>query len=406
MGSRWLEWLAVVSITAGCGGTTTLGNDGGADAASDVTQPVTDAGSDSSGRPVTAVATGGFYTCVIADTAVWCWGAAPFDVVAFDNAIHTAPFQRTDVPPSTALCASATGDEDHVCAVTTNGDVYCWGGDFDGQLGNDTTSNQGMAPAKVQGVSNATSVACGDEHTCALTKSGNVFCWGDDQHGQLGDGEADGGPPPPHDGGTPFSWETGLPVAVTGLSNVTAIAAGWEYTCAVASDEVWCWGADLVVGNPDRYIPTRQPSLDGATAITVSDDATACAVANGTAYCWGYGAGGELGNGAAGGNPTDTPVAVVGVSNAISVSIGSVTGCAATNVGDVWCWGDNTTGQLGNGTVGGSQATPARVNVANASAVSTGMQQTCAITSSGLMCWGSVGLGDGGILPTPTLVTW
>ena len=399
MGCRRLAWLAlIVVVGAGCGGVTVL-DDGGADAESDVSAD------ESMGRPVTAVAAGSDYTCAITNSQVWCWGAAPYDVVAFDNSLpHPTPVERTDVPPSKTLCASVAGDQDHVCAVTTSGDVYCWGANLSGQLGNGTTSNDGMAPAKVDGVSGVTSVACGDDFTCALTEGGNVFCWGNDQVGELGDGTPDGGAPPPHDGGAPFPNETAVPVSVTGLSNVTGITAGWDSACAVASGDVWCWGLDLAT-SAQYHAPVQQPNLHGVTSVAVGEG-TACAVAAGSVYCWGNGAGGQLGNGALPPNPTDTPVEVVGVSNAISVSMGAITGCATTGGGDVWCWGDNTFGQLGNGTVGGFQATPARLDVSNATTVSSGWDHGCAITSSGLMCWGNGVLDDGGTALSPTLVSW
>lgn len=398
MECRLLAGIAfVATATVSCGGVTTL-DDGGSDAASDVS---TDA---STGRLVTAVAAGSGYTCVITNSEVWCWGNAGYDVVAFDDLAHPTPVQRTDVPPSTTLSSSAGGAQDHVCAVSTLGDVYCWGADLSGQLGNGTTSNDGMAPAKVQGVSDVISLASGDDFTCALTKNGNVFCWGYDANGQLGDGESDGGAPPPHDGGTPFPNETAVPVAVTGLSNVTAIAAGANSACAVASGDVWCWGGELAT-NAAQYVPVHQATLHGVTSLAVGSG-TACAVVAGSVYCWGNGAGGELGNGTLPQNPTDTPVEVVGVSNAISVSMGSFTGCATTSGGDVWCWGDNTFGQLGNGTVGGFQATPARLDVSNASSVSSGWDHGCAVTASGLMCWGKGVLEDGGTGLLPTPVSW
>ncbi len=369
-----------------------------------------DAAPDATSSHVAVVVAGDFFTCALVDGSTWCWGSNVYDAVTFapDAGGYPSPSQRADVPLAVSACAS-TGQA-NACVVTAAGEVYCWGQNFSGQLGNGTTSNDGQPPAKVQGLTGVTSVACGHDHTCALTQSGRVFCWGRDDLGQLGDGAPDGGPPAPHDGGAPFPNESAVPVAVTNLTDATAIAAGDGFTCALAAGDVWCWGSGLVPGDPWNYVPTLHSFPSGATMIAAGES-IACGVAGAKAYCWGNGVLGD-GNDAV---QTDVPVEVAGVPDAVSVATNGAVGCVMTSVGDLWCWGNDLYGGVGDGTLGGMRLQPVRIAIPKTSAVSVGWLHACAITSSGLMCWGDDGFGelgdglaDGGStsVSTPMPVAW
>ena len=244
----------------------------------------------------------------------------------------------------------------------------------------------------------ATAVAVGENHACAVTVGGAAFCWGGNGAGELGNNKV----------GSTYL----LPLPVSGLSSgVTAIAAGQHLTCAVVTDgAVKCWGANDQgqLGNAtttDSAIPVAVSGLvAGVTAIAAGREHACAIAAGGAVTCWGDNSTGQLGNGSNAGS--DTPVAVTGLaSGAKAISAGGDYACAVTSTGSVMCWGDNTFGQLGNNT-SSSSTTPVSVVGLPSSvvAVSTGPSfsvatypgaHACALTVTGsVFCWGSNTFGE------------
>ncbi len=188
----------------------------------------------------------------------------------------------------------------HTCALRNDGTVYCWGDNWEGQLGDGTTALSRPTPVAVAGLTGATALAAGGSHTCALQSDGTVACWGDNYYGQLGDGTTTSRP---------------TPVAVAGLSGATALAVGGSHTCALRNDgTVACWGANYYgqLGDgtfTDRLTPTAVAGLSGATAIAARGSHTCALLADGTARCWGNNEYGQLGDGTArGARPFPAPV--------------------------------------------------------------------------------------------------
>ncbi len=260
------------------------------------------------------------------------------------------------------------------CAVLSSGGIDCWGDNSNGELGNGSTGGpDGVGgydtPQVVTGITDAISVA-GDGYGngyCAVLSTGVVDCWGDNSNGELGNGSTGG---PDGVGG----YDT--PQVVTGITDAISVASdGGAGDCAVLSTGgVDCWGNNFVgelgngsTGGPDGVggYDTPQPVTGVTDAVSVASDAYGlgyCAVlSTGSVDCWGDNSNGDLGNGSTGGpdgkSGYDTPQAVTGITDAVSVASDGGAGgggyCAVLSTGGIDCWGTNPDGELGNGTLGG-----------------------------------------------------
>jgi hypothetical protein len=178
----------------------------------------------------TAVIAGSEHSCAIRAGRLECWGQNGAGQLGDGSTTHrTAPVDVLGLP---GTVASAAAGLEHTCAVSAGGGVLCWGDNTYGQLG-DGTNTERRTPAAVVGLaSGVIAVTAGDHHSCALTSSGGVRCWGRDRWGQLGDGAP--------------AIDHAVPVDVLGLaSGVRSLAAGGDQTCAITdSGGVLCWGAD------------------------------------------------------------------------------------------------------------------------------------------------------------------
>jgi alpha-tubulin suppressor-like RCC1 family protein len=297
--------------------------------------------------------------------------------------------------PLDAPLVSVTAGVLHTCGVTTTGRLYCWGWNRDGQLGDGSRSDR-VAPVPVGDTTSFVAVSAGGAHTCAVTGGSAVRCWGFNLSGQLGDG----------------TTATRLtPVAVgTGL-DLTLVESGGAYTCAVASSDstAYCWGlggggqlgrvapevcASRTGSDPCARSPAAVTGGLKLTRISAGVYHTCAITADSSAYCWGANARGQLGNGTTADSATTVPVAVTGGLKFVAVSVGLDHSCALTVVGDAYCWGDNALGQLGDTAVTGSSAPHAVESAETFSSLTTGANFTCGVTSTAAAyCWGA---NDGG----------
>lgn len=356
-------------------------------------------------------------------------------------------------PPGAGKVIAIAAGAEFTCALLSGGGVKCWGRSDDGQLGNGSktywdggTTYYGTPKYVVGLTSGVTTIAVGNDYTCALTSAGGVKCWPLDTHGTVGDvagltsgvtaitagGDLYGSACALTSTGGVKCWEPNhgnVPVDVTGLaSGVAAIAAGsgLEGGCALTSTGgVKCWG-----NNGTRPTATDVlPPSSGATAIAAgSEDRGGCAIASaGGVKCWGWrgqaidvagltsgvtaivgggdtcvltsGGGvrcaglnmyGELGNGSDKGSVT--PSNVVGLTSGVTtIAVGNLSMCALTRGGGVKCWGNNDDGQLGNGSTTDA-STPVEVEglKLGVTAIALGDHYACALTSGGgVKCWGS-----------------
>jgi len=269
--------------------------------------------------------------------------------------------------------------------------VWCWGDNFYGQIGDGTVIDR-WVPVQLPSLSDATHIACGLYHSCALSVAGTVFCWGANGAGQVS-GQGPGVP-----------WTSaGSPVAVGNLPAAKTLAAGSYHTCSVAqNDTVWCWGwnTDGQLGDgtkTNKTSPVQATGLVGATLVKAGAGFSCALVSGGGLWCWGSNYYGQLADGT--GVSHYAPAAAPGVSGLVSLGLGDYHGCAADSNGATWCWGNGSYGQLGNGAFSVWQSKPLVLSdFSGALAVAAGGSTSCALLpGNNLWCWGHNGGGQLGL---------
>jgi alpha-tubulin suppressor-like RCC1 family protein len=277
--------------------------------------------------------------------------------------------------------------------VKTNGALLCWGRGDQGQVGNGSTSSA-QSPVTVI-ASGVAKVDVNGQHSCAVLTNGEVRCWGLNTSYQLGDGT---------------TTRRTTPTAVPGVTDAVDVAVGQDFSCILSSGgAVRCWGANIYGSLGDgtsstRTSPVTVTGLSSGVASITAVMSHACAVTtDGAAKCWGRNSQGQLGDGTI--TNRFTPVDVIGLSSGVDRIVtgaaANSTGntCALLTSGSLKCWGYNNRGQLGTGDVTNS-TTPVSVTVfGSAQAVSMAGNHACAIAAGGsTKCWGSNDfgqLGDG-----------
>jgi alpha-tubulin suppressor-like RCC1 family protein len=336
--------------------------------------------------PAVSVAAGSQHTCaLLANGVVVCWGA-------WLNTTLPQTVGPMSGIPGVMVVDLAAGDG-YTCARLSNGSVSCWGQNGPGRFGVPTPSAS-LVPV-VSGVTPTVAALTGGlEHVCAILADGTVSCWGLNDRGQLGGGGSSSG---------------NGPVTAKGVSGALEIVAGGYFSCAlVAGGTIRCWG-DNTFGEHGNLTaaPSGTDSVSGingtflAAGVTAGNQFTCGRRGNAAPACWGAGTQGQLGNG---GNATSlNAVTVNGLSSAVGVSAGNgAHACAVDAQGSVECWGSNTNGQLGNGTIIPANS-PAKVVSFNLLptlyvAVSTGVSHSCALTVTGqVQCWGANDRGQVGV---------
>jgi alpha-tubulin suppressor-like RCC1 family protein len=308
-----------------------------------------------------SVAVGQSHSCARVDAAVYCWGGATVEQLKGDGSPRKTA-QRVEGLPSVKQVA--VGSAGQTCAVAHDGARWCWGLDeapavqeggpfvqlsLGGRHGCGVDAGgraqcwgaEGLPQLGGEGLSTVPplkTVSAGEDHTCGLGVDGTVWCWGSNDLGQLGRGRVS-----PHEG----------PGKVAFLADAVDVAAGAFHTCAVRSNgQVWCWG-DNIDGQLGDGTRTRRAEVgpvsfvQGAVGVTSGFGHSCALLGGGALRCWGASDRGQL---AVSDNADQlVPRKVEGLTGVRDVSAGQQHTCAATDDA-VWCWGSNTTSQLGDGT--------------------------------------------------------
>ncbi len=361
---------------------------------------------------------GAAHNCVLTFMGeVFCWGdnsagqcgAAP-TTKKFASP-HKVPF--SDDVPITSLAAGGQ----HTCALDKRGSLWCWGDNQQGQLGTGSADDFSSNPQKVASLQNVRQIAAGAAHTCARTQAGNLFCWGNNQDGQIGQNST-----------TPSSMET--PQEVNGTWS--AVWAGGNHTCAVnATDGLFCWGANdkgqIGNGQSGTAVPSpSQVAFPGTPSIASLGQAFTCAWKDNTGplYCWGANDACQLGLENTGPDKS-SPTKVPDISALLDLSSGGAHSCY-TSQGDgqngqtLCCWGGNSMGQTGqqgpnaNPTCYQSEVTLGGMPID----VAAGLAHTCALAqvdgnspAQVVWCWGDnhrnqLGADSPATSATPIEVHW
>lgn len=315
------------------------------------------------------------------------------------NLNETTPVPVIDIPQSIIQIAPSAR-RDFVCLLLADHSVKCLGHGARGQLGDgrgefSTTARQEL------GISDVVDYSIAGNHACAVLGDSTVTCWGtNSSYGFLGDGRDVG-------------WRDPVTNAA-GIVNAVKIAAGVNHVCALLSDgSAQCWGynGDGQLGdgtNNNSMTPVAVTGLSGSviTDIVAGGSHTCALLQDQTVKCWGGNSYGQLGDGTI--LNSNIPVAVAGITTASAISTSLNHVCAIVSAGPTGgtakCWGENSSGQLGAGAVGNQNAPVDPLDALNNSlsgviAISAGWQHTCAVLyGGGVACWGSNlygGLGDG-----------
>ena len=383
------------------------------------------------------IATGGSNICSLKrDGSLWCWGTNDYGQLGNGGTLSQSKPVQIDASRDWQAITSRAY---HTCALKKEGSLWCWGRNNVGQLGDGTIVDDSMlwqmrtTPVQIGSALDWQTITAGDFHTCALKNNSSLWCWGYNLQGQLGDGSTVNQSKPVQIG-TAFDWQT--------------IAAGDLLTCALKKDgSLWCWGTDRspdqIISQPSTPVQigmdmdwraiavssyricalkkegslwclrnigsalladgTReavqyQPeqigiSMDWQT-IAMSPYHTCVIKVEGSLWCWGKNDYGQLGNGTTFGSFYDlsTPEGMVQVDmdrDWQAIAVGPSHTCALKKEGSLWCWGRNTSGELGDGTTV-TKGEPSPVsNFPSGSQIAMEQTRTCSIDINGfLWCWG------------------
>lgn len=377
-------------------------------------------------------------TCAILNYSVYCWGYDGYgqlgdgnyvgppsgleDPTQYDSTTPVKVYKGTGVMAGKKIIKIFVARY-HSCALSDDGLMYCWGYNGYGQLGTNNKTDSAV-PVQVQGAlagKTITDIGGSSNMSCAIA-SGQIYCWGQNAWGQVGNNTTSNVLTPT--AVTTGNTSTTLPTNYT-ATNLSTSGSKSYLMCAIVSGKAFCWGQNDIgsVGDgttTQRLIPTKVDDsgvLAGKTVTSISQDgyysnatggfAHVCAVASGNVYCWGDNTTGQIGDGSTTNRTTPVAVSTSGVLNGKTiddVQVGLRHSCVRTG-GAVYCWGYNSFGQVGDNSTS-TRTTPVMVyqqttalNGSNVVSIAAGANRGCAVINDGrTFCWGlnNTGqIGDG-----------
>lgn len=346
-------------------------------------------------RLIQQLSAGAFHACAVSAGDLYCWGINAYGQLGQPPSFTILSPTRMARVDDVAWDTVSAGNT-HTCAIAQN-KLFCWGDNNYGELG-DGTQDHSTLPVPVRPDLNWTDISASSDYSCGIA-DGELYCWGGNYRGQLGFSTVDDAPQL-------------TPRRVGTLSDWRMIRAGGNHACGIANDKLYCWGPNVSgeVGLKDWASADEPTAIDSSISWSHIDAASfhSCAITTGRElYCWGANGQHQLGFSEPG--AVDVPTHVPGLTRLNSISVSENHSCATAN-GELYCWGANDRGQLGDGS-GSSSEVPMRIgmNLSDWNSVSSDGDYSCAFAGRKAYCWGSneygqLGTGDTTNRPLPTLV--
>ncbi|HSD88190.1 MAG TPA: hypothetical protein VLB44_11770, partial [Kofleriaceae bacterium] len=342
--------------------------------------------------PWSSVAAGNGHTCALRDDhTLYCWG----DNSDGQLGVGESPIEAdTPIQVESAWQAVSTSNTS-TCAIDVDRFLWCWGRNLEGQVGLGNASSASV-PQKLEGT--WTQISVGSGHACGIRDNGSLWCWGSNMYGQLGDGTIS----------SQFS-----PTQIS-TDHWSSVSAGQRHTCGVEADgSLWCWGRDrdgelgdgmlrdmstspVLVGT-DRW---AQVVTGGGTVDNNSSGVTCGRTIDGHVRCWGAGAFGTIGDDRklSSAVPTDVLISGAVVTDWVDIAMTGLHACGRRADGTLWCWGDDSRGQVGTDLPAAVATSPLQVIGGSSrwDALAAGSDHTCAVGNGELWCFGGEAHGQFG----------
>ena len=332
-------------------------------------------------------AIGSDHICAISsESQLYCWGDNEYGQLG-DG---TTEARSEPTPVGDEEWKKVVSTWNHTCGLQSDDTLWCWGEDGHGSLG-DGSGEDSSTPVEVEPDWNWLDVSVGDYHSCGIRDDQTLWCWGSNYDGNLGDGTNE---------------HSNTPVQAGDDDDWAKLSRdhGESHTCALRDDEtLWCWGSNFydALGTGDQQdsdVPVQSGTEDDWQMVASGLGHNCGVRSGGTLWCWGgYNPSGEMGQGDK--SVVEQPAQVEVSVEFVSANAGHGHSCAVTSASEIWCWGSNSHGQIAQPTLGEGELSPVKVETElDFEEVFAGPVLTCGLTADEeLWCWGTNESGQLGV---------